>query len=356
METRVAILLATYQGEAFLEDQLRSLQKQNFKKFHVYIKDDGSTDGSLKIIDQYTHTDPRFRGMPETRSPKPDGVITSFFKLLRYAHSQGPYEMYSFCDQDDLWNPLKTDESLELIRQIESHSPQPVAVYSDLLLFSNPQQIPMESMARKMRFQPQPSWPTLAVQNKVTGCSLSFNSKCAERVLEKEAWARKYALMHDHWVACVALTQGTLIKKNSYWVLYRQHSRNASGGVQSAQFIHKIKKLFQGELKSRILGIWRQLFALYDAYTISSPRLLWEPKNSEHREQKLEFLNLLASRGFRAQGVLRTLLFWAGTLIWKRNIESQSKEWRREFAELLSIQKTLETAQNSQDSVEAQKT
>ena len=100
---KVNILLSTYNGEQFLEEQVKSIQEQTYQEWQLLIRDDGSSDGTVEVIKQLVAKDPRIHFINENQVENV-GVIKSFHTLLKY----GDADLYCFSDQDDFWLPTKS--------------------------------------------------------------------------------------------------------------------------------------------------------------------------------------------------------------------------------------------------------
>ena len=94
---KVSIALATYNGEKYLREQLDSILNQDFKDFTLYISDDGSSDGTLKILGEYAAKDGRVKPFPKHEPNK--SACRHFLYMLENIQS----DLYLFCDQDDVW-------------------------------------------------------------------------------------------------------------------------------------------------------------------------------------------------------------------------------------------------------------
>lgn len=95
---KVVILMSTYNGEEYLESQIKSILNQTYKKWQLYIRDDGSTDNTVNIIEKYCALDPRINFYNEN-SRNNVGVVHSFMELLENVEA----DYYMFSDQDDFW-------------------------------------------------------------------------------------------------------------------------------------------------------------------------------------------------------------------------------------------------------------
>ena len=99
------ILLSTYNGGAYLRKQLDSVLSQSVADFTLLIRDDGSSDDTLNILN--TYSDPRIRILTGENL----GPAGSFFALLEEARIMGAEHIF-FCDQDDIWMPHKLEKLL----------------------------------------------------------------------------------------------------------------------------------------------------------------------------------------------------------------------------------------------------
>ena len=104
----VAILMSTYNGEKYLEEQVKSIISQDYTDWHLYIRDDGSTDNTVNLIKKIARDNEKITFLNENK-PKNLGVTGSFMDLL--ANTKAQY--YMFSDQDDYWLPDKIKVTLE---------------------------------------------------------------------------------------------------------------------------------------------------------------------------------------------------------------------------------------------------
>ena len=105
---KVAILLATYNGEKYLRAQLDSLYAQSYRDWKLYVNDDGSTDGTLTILQEYAQ---RYGNIDLQVNEHSLRSLRNFMDLLRRAEA----DYYIFSDQDDVWMPEKVEKSPESI-------------------------------------------------------------------------------------------------------------------------------------------------------------------------------------------------------------------------------------------------
>lgn len=220
---RVAVLLSTYNGDKYLETQLDSLLNQDFKTFTVYIRDDGSTDMTLSIIERYINLYPDFIKLIRGGNI---GVFRSFMSLLEEIEA----DYYMFCDQDDYWLENKISLSLKKIKELELQSPKkPAIVFTDLKLVDTHLNVFSESAWKVSKTIPDLALQFLNVTCPMAGCTMLFN-KFARDVsipVSDKGW------VHDYWVAlCVAKEKGSVIGYvEEPLILYRQHGANVIGTV-----------------------------------------------------------------------------------------------------------------------------
>lgn len=107
VEKKVAILMSTYNAAPFLKEQVNSIIKQTYTNWKLVIRDDGSTDSTPLMIEEFTKKDNRISFINK-ESQKNIGVIRSFFSLLENVDA----DFFMFCDQDDVWLQSKVKMSL----------------------------------------------------------------------------------------------------------------------------------------------------------------------------------------------------------------------------------------------------
>lgn len=125
----VDILLATWNGERYLAEQIDSILAQSYSNWRLLIRDDGSSDGTRDIIGRYVSENPERLELIEGGAPGL-GACGNFAYLM--AHATSDYVM--FCDQDDVWLPHKAERLLEEMQRLEEQhgTDQPLLVHSDL--------------------------------------------------------------------------------------------------------------------------------------------------------------------------------------------------------------------------------
>ena len=222
----IAILLSTYNGALFLKDQIGSILTQTNRDWSLYIRDDGSIDDTINIIEDYVR---RYPGKiveikDNTGNLKSAG---SFMNLLNRVSA----DYYMFCDQDDIWLPFKIETTLKKITELEVLYPGKGAmVFTDLMVVDADLKIINESMWSFNRIDPENAkdfYKTTCLSS-VTGCTVMFNNAIKEHVLPYP----KVALMHDWWISLNAAHYGVVDYIVKPTILYRQHNNNVLGAEQ----------------------------------------------------------------------------------------------------------------------------
>lgn len=229
MKQEVAILMSTYNGERFLAEQIESLLAQTHLRWRLYIRDDGSTDGTLAILRRYAARDLRILLCDD---PEPHrGVRDSFLWLLRHVEE----DRYMFCDQDDVWLPEKIAVSLVALPPDEE---TPALVCTDLKVTDQDLNVTEESMWRANHTADIALRPEfLRVAAMYPGCTMLFNRAARDAVLEHDRFP---GIIHDQAVSLSVLKAGgSIIPLPQATILYRQHDGNAIGTAASKGYVRR---------------------------------------------------------------------------------------------------------------------
>ena len=220
----VEVLLATYNGARFLREQLDSIIAQDYGNIRVLARDDGSSDGTVEILEQYAKRFPgHFQVMPASA---PTGSARDNFLLLMKASTA---DHICFADQDDVWLPDKVSRTKQAMDQLQSRwgTNIPLLVFSDLHVVDDQLRILHQSFWSHMNIDPDrmDRLAELMVQSVVTGCTAMLN----RRLLELSLRMPDEAFMHDRWIGLLASFMGKSSGLRVPTVLYRQHEHNVLG-------------------------------------------------------------------------------------------------------------------------------
>lgn len=260
----IEILMATYNGEAYLRAQLDSILKQAEKRWRLTVSDDGSTDSTPSIIDEYVRRYPdRIRRV--WAKERFGNARDHFFWLIR----QSDAGYLAFCDQDDVWLASKLERTMDAMLAAEKRlgTRTPVLVFSDQTV-TDEQLRPLAPSL--MRYQNQYfkrfDFRSILMQNVVTGGAMMINRALAELAGRCEDTSQ--VIMHDWWLAAVAARFGEMIYIDEPLGAYRQHGNNSVGAkrfgslgyvAKALRHVNRLRDVIR--LKKRQAHVFRGTYA-----------------------------------------------------------------------------------------------
>lgn len=217
----VAVLLATYNGARFIEQQVRSL-KQNRTPFTLHWLDDHSTDDTRTAV-QALALDTGIK-LREWHQSEHEGVPGAFFRLLECVDA----DIYLFCDQDDIWQPGKIDAT---VTNLLPDLAKPVLCFSEPLLFKDgyPENLSHmhDVLGAKLEVALEESRLFMAAIS--YGHTQGFTRALRDIFMAHKDIAREHAGMHDMWIYNIAIASGTArILFGIPTTLYRWHDDNVA--------------------------------------------------------------------------------------------------------------------------------
>ncbi len=214
MSDFVTILLSTYNGLRYCDQQMESLFYQSYPYVTITVRDDGSTDGTYERMMEYEEERSHFVVLPQGENL---GPCRSYLTLLRETDANSAY--YAFCDQDDVWLPDKLRDAVELMQA--SDPQQPIMYFSRLeLVDSEMRHLGFSGVYDKFGFE------NALVENIATGCTIVLNRTARNLLIEQ---VPACVLMHDFWCYLVVSALGVVVYDVRPNVRYRQHGGNAIG-------------------------------------------------------------------------------------------------------------------------------
>jgi rhamnosyltransferase len=219
---KVAVLLATHNGERFLEPQIRSL-KENATPFAIHWVDDHSTDNTRNLVRALAED--LGVELHEWHVPQRLGVPGVFFELIERADA----DIYLFCDQDDIWQPGKIDA---IVANLMPDLAAPVLCFSDCLVFKDeePERVQRLAELRGVRHEEAHEESRVFTYHPATGHTNGFTRPLREIFLKHKHIARNYTHGHDYWMYLIACASGTArMLPDVPTTLYRLHGNNVFG-------------------------------------------------------------------------------------------------------------------------------
>lgn len=270
----VHIVMATYNGAAYLEEQIESLLGQTYKNITIEVCDDGSSDETCSMIQRYCEGDDR---ISLHRNEENLGYVKNFLEGIR--RSSAPYIM--LCDQDDIWDPDKVEVTLHAMKQEESvNDDVPVLVFTDAMNYNS------DSGEETGRFHKTSHLDTkkvdtahLFMENKCIGCTVMVN----RQILPFLSRFPEEIRVHDWWLALICSHFGKIVYVDQPTLRYRQHGGNMIGGSSFADYV-----------KNRLAGIAKQREALRQTFQQAGAfvKLYGDQMSGKQRECAEKFAGL----------------------------------------------------------------
>jgi glycosyltransferase involved in cell wall biosynthesis len=210
--SHLVVLMSTFNGERFLAEQLQSILSQLPENGQICIRDDGSTDGTVAVIQ--AQFDPRIT-LTQGRNL---GFGMSFLTLLSQAPAHA--DLVMFADQDDVWLPGKIGRAWQLLAPWNDRP----ALYGSAQMLADVALRPLHATAPWAR---GPSLANALTENIITGCTAALNQSAVQ--LLQRAGVPQGVHFHDWWLYLVVSAFGTVVHDNEPTLLYRQHGGNQIG-------------------------------------------------------------------------------------------------------------------------------
>lgn len=281
----IHIVLAAYNGEKYLPQQLDSIVAQDYENWMLEVCDDGSADRTAEIVREYMKRDSRITLYQNERNL---GYVKNFMEGIR--RSSADYIM--LCDQDDIWFPDKISKTWKRAQEEQKRLPGgvevPVLVYGDAMNFDS------ETGADSGRFHEMSRLDTkkvdtahLFMENKCIGCTIMVTGAIRSYLGELPEEIR----VHDWWLALICSHFGKICYLDEPLLRYRQHAGNMIGGSS-----------FSSYFKRRISKLKEQRRVLRD--TVAQGRRFYEmygERMEEKQQETAKHFAMLYDRNFLAR-------------------------------------------------------
>jgi glycosyltransferase involved in cell wall biosynthesis len=214
----VAILLATKNGARYLAEQLRSYADQTADRWSLHVSDDGSTDGTVEIIQQFARSHPQVTSIGQ--GPR-QGYIRNFLSLAKDKSIIADY--FAFSDQDDIWYPDKIERALSFLEAVPKSIPA--------LYFSRTEIVDenLNHLGISPLFARLAAFQNALIQNMGGGNTMVFNAATKQLL---ESGRQDDVASHDWWTyQVVTAVGGTAIYDKRPSLKYRQHANNVQGSM-----------------------------------------------------------------------------------------------------------------------------
>ena len=277
----VTILLSTYNGEKYLREQIDSVLRQKGVDISILVRDDGSKDSTLSILEEYASTYSCFSFYQGQNC----GPAKSFLELITRADSA---DYYALCDQDDVWDEDKISIAVSSLENLDNQVPN--LYYSNLRIVDETLAYHRDSHIGD--FSNKNKYSALT-ENLCTGCTAVFNYKAKELIASH---IPEYCTMHDTWLYMVCMLMGNVIYDQTAHISYRQHGGNVVGAYLEKNRLaitkEKFMRLFKRGLQPRYVNAKNFLNCFGNIITAKDKEKIEEVvnyKNSFRDRMKLFF-------------------------------------------------------------------
>lgn len=242
----VVVLLSTYNGEQHVGEQLRSILEQLPARGRIVVRDDGSSDDTVAIVQALGDARIAVTSGPNL------GFGRSFLTLLAGAPPDA--DMVMFADQDDVWLPGKITRAWQALQRLGEEP----ALYGSAQMLADSRLRPLHVTRRWVR---EPSFEGALVENMITGCTAALN-RPAVRLLQR-AGVPQGVHFHDWWLYLVVSAFGQVVFDPEPTLLYRQHGANQIGhgvgalGRQIGIVRFLLRRDWVGILLGQLHALWR---------------------------------------------------------------------------------------------------
>lgn len=297
---KVQVLMSTYNGEKYIREQIDSILNQKGIEVNLLIRDDGSSDNTVKIIQEYAGKDSRvtvYSGA-NLKSAK------SFFDLVAKA---GNADYYAFSDQDDVWALDKIEAAVKTLSTKDNT--KPLLYYCNMKVVDENLNFLYLLHAHNKRTDYRYS---VLTEYYAAGCTMVFNEAAQELCSNHIPQGN---IMHDTWMEVLCQFFGTVYYDPNAYIFYRQHSNNVIGVPTSKlqRIQRKISRVLSDSKQPRY-----EFAKIIDANigSILSPKDAAEVKKIvNYKNSFIDWMTLLFDRSIKNSSVKDELTFRMLTLI-----------------------------------------
>lgn len=238
--SKVQVLLSSYNGEKYIREQIDSVLLQEGVDVELLIRDDGSQDKTVAILEEYSRYDERIRFYQGENL----GSCYSFLDLVKHA---GDADYYAFCDQDDVWDTNKLIIAVDFLNKLDHN--KPALYYSNLKVVDENLSFCRNSFTRDRSIKNKYS---SLIEFIAVGCTEVFNNSLRNII---NCHIPSKCLMHDAWALTICSFFGNTVYDPCPHIMYRQHQKNVVGTKKNEleRIFDRILRLSNKELQPRLL-------------------------------------------------------------------------------------------------------
>ncbi len=274
---QIDILMATYNGEKYLREQIESILNQTYKNIRLIISDDCSTDKTREIIKEYEKKDKRIISYFQEKNL---GYVKNFNFLLTKVENP----IYMLSDQDDIWLPIKVEHTYNFMQKTNAD-----LVFTDLTVVDENENIINDSFNNLMKLTKKinktiGTYKLAYLYNCVTGCTIMSKKEKLKDILDIPTNSKH--IFHDHWIALTNSINGNVKYLPEPLIKYRQHGDNQVGAKHT---IEKFKTI--EEIRNHFINVKLGIFETY----VQNPKIFTE-KLRKQNEKAYNYYKMLSKK------------------------------------------------------------
>ena len=279
---KLIVLLSTYNGEKYLREQLDSLLRQTLLPDQIFIRDDGSKDDTVAILEEYCSEYP----FMEYYCGKNLGPAKSFWELITKV---GDADYYALCDQDDVWFEDKLETAVQTLEQENKVIP---LLYCSRYTLTDQDLNPLDSNVSELYgFS---DFAHSLIYHTAPGCTFVFNSAARKQILKYDV-EKEYCVIHDAIIHKVVTMFGKMILDRTSHIYYRQHGDNQIGmdANKIKVFFGRVNRFLNGTIRNYRSRTAQSLLKVYAEECGEENRELLEivANYAKDPERKKQLLN-----------------------------------------------------------------
>jgi glycosyltransferase involved in cell wall biosynthesis len=265
---KIIVLMSTYNGEKYIREQLDSLINQDLRPTKILIRDDGSKDDTLNILEDYASK----YNFIEYYYEKNLGPAKSFFDLINKCEDA---DYYALCDQDDVWFSDKLSSAINMLEKEDHNIP---LLYAGRFIITDEKLNPLKSDVSKL--YSYTDFAHALLYHTAPGCTFAFNNEARKKIIKYDA-NKEYIVIHDAIIHKVVTMFGKMILDEEPHMYYRQHKNNAIGltADKFKELFHRVNNVLSGKLRN---------------YRSNTAKSLLNVYGDECDKDKKELLNIVA--------------------------------------------------------------
>lgn len=295
---KVAVLMSAYNGERYIKEQIDSLIQQKGVELQILVRDDGSKDGTLSILEEYERRYEFFSFYQGENL----GPAKSFLDMVD--HCDGA-DYYAFCDQDDIWDEDKLIAAVQMLEGLDENTPN--------LYFCNQRITDADGKFLRLAHDSNPMQKTkysCLVENVANGCTMVFNESTAKLLRGRMP---QELTMHDGWVYMICSLMGQVCYDPVPHMSYRQHENNVVGAMAEKEVHYTASQVRERVSQKNRQPRYKNALYFYQYYGT----LLGEEERKKvnllvhYKDSFQNRIRLILDKDIRTGNRKLDLIFWA---------------------------------------------